>query len=318
VLARGLDAVVQREWPASAGNRHEVRDIAGPELDGAGPLAPPVRRLLEAQRHALAMFTSCAWFFDDLARIEPHVVLRHAARALEFLPADDAEALEAALRTALAEADCNDPADGNGITIWERDILPCRRAPAELAAAIAAVRDFAPHALEDLGMPTHSWYLEDDAIVTVHDATGSRRRWHTETVAFGVVAERIHVREVGGEETSMVVETRELPAPFRRRLLSLAGPLVFEACFGPGMLGSGELLAAGRATVREAALEASWDLVMQDGLDVADAVVHAALDLYALEDLPVPDDARSRAFERLRALPASPARERLAARFGVA
>ena len=79
---------------------------------------------------------------------------------------------------------------------------------------------------------------------------------------------------------------------------------------------AGELLAAGRTAVREATLEASWGLVARDGLDAADVVVHGALDLYALEDLDLPDDARSRAFERLAALPATTARERLAERFG--
>ncbi|MGD9524873.1 MAG: DUF3536 domain-containing protein [Gemmatimonadales bacterium] len=315
VVARGLDAVVEREWPGDAGNRHEVRDIAGPGLDGAGPLDPAVRRLLEAQVHALAMFTSCAWFFDDLARIEPRVVLRHAARALELLATADAEALEAALRTALAEADSNDPADGTGVDIWERDILPGRRATAALVAGIAAVREFAPDALDDLVMPAHTWRVEGDEIITIHRRAGVERRWRTETVSFGVVAERVHVRELDRGE-AIVIGAREFPAPFRRRLLALAGPLVMEACFGPGVMGAGELLAAGRTAVREATLEASWGLVARDGLDAADVVVHGALDLYALEDLDLPDDARSRAFERLAALPATTARERLAERFG--
>ncbi|MDR0549868.1 MAG: DUF3536 domain-containing protein, partial [Deltaproteobacteria bacterium] len=39
-------------------------------------------RLLEAQRMGLYMFTSCAWFFDDLAGLEPVQNLRYAARAI--------------------------------------------------------------------------------------------------------------------------------------------------------------------------------------------------------------------------------------------
>ena len=39
--------------------------------------------LLELQRNALLMYTSCGWFFDDPAGIETRQVLRYAARAVE-------------------------------------------------------------------------------------------------------------------------------------------------------------------------------------------------------------------------------------------
>lgn len=41
-------------------------------------------RLLEMQRHALLMFTSCGWFFEEISRPEGTQVLRYAARALEI------------------------------------------------------------------------------------------------------------------------------------------------------------------------------------------------------------------------------------------
>ena len=41
--------------------------------------------LLEAQRHALLMYTSCGWFFNDLAGIETIQVLRYAARVIDLL-----------------------------------------------------------------------------------------------------------------------------------------------------------------------------------------------------------------------------------------
>src|SRR5262249_24646836 len=41
-------------------------------------------KLLETQRNALLMFTSCGWFFSDLAGIETVQVLRYAARAVEL------------------------------------------------------------------------------------------------------------------------------------------------------------------------------------------------------------------------------------------
>jgi alpha-amylase/alpha-mannosidase (GH57 family) len=40
--------------------------------------------LLELQRNALLMFTSCGWFFSDLAGIETVQVMRYAARVIEL------------------------------------------------------------------------------------------------------------------------------------------------------------------------------------------------------------------------------------------
>src|SRR5688572_22106924 len=40
------------------------------------------RELLELERDALRMFTSCGWYFDDIAGIEPRQDLRYAARAI--------------------------------------------------------------------------------------------------------------------------------------------------------------------------------------------------------------------------------------------
>ncbi len=59
-----------------------VRDAMHP---GAGADAVGrARELLELQRATLRLFTSCAWFFDEVDRIETRQVLRYAARVLEL------------------------------------------------------------------------------------------------------------------------------------------------------------------------------------------------------------------------------------------
>jgi len=317
VLARGLDAVVAREWPASAGTRHEIRDIAGPDLDGAGPLPPPARLLLEAERHALAMFTSCAWFFDDLARIEPRVVLRHAARALEFLPVDDADALETALRTALAEAHANNHADGTGVTIWERDIRPGRRAVPAMAAGIAALRELAPHAPFEGAMPAQEWTFDGKTIVTIHRTSGRTRRWHTELITLGVVPQRIHVREEAEHGWSGVILLEEIPAPLRRRLLSLALPVVLEATVGTRHLDATAMLGGGVPALLPRILTGAWQRGSQDDPVGAATMVHAVLDLWMLSGQEIPDAVTSDAWVRLATWPASSARDQLAERFGI-
>jgi alpha-amylase/alpha-mannosidase (GH57 family) len=72
--------------------------------------------LLELEHGALRMFTSCAWFFDDLARIETIQVLRYAAFAIEL--SGDAERLETGLLERIGDAKSNDPAEGTARDIW--------------------------------------------------------------------------------------------------------------------------------------------------------------------------------------------------------
>ena len=64
-------------------------------------------RLLLMQRLALASFSSCAWFFDDIARIEPLNGLTSARRALDLLAATGGPDVEAGFVRVLAEAQSN-------------------------------------------------------------------------------------------------------------------------------------------------------------------------------------------------------------------
>lgn len=316
VLAQGIHAVVQAEWPAAAGDPWVARDAAGADLSGARDLPVAARRLLEAEEHALAMFTSCAWFFDDLARLEPRIVLRHAARALEFLPAVPARALEEALLTALAEAVSNDATKGNGVDIWRRDVLVEADGPARLAAGIAALRELAPDALDDLRVPSHAWRLDGDTIVTHHRRTDREYRWRAEPRVLGVVANAVRVMPLDGGETRDF-GIAVYPSPARALLRAVARPVILDATLDPtdlGRLQDGLLdLADGRA----AALRGAWEIVVRDGLDQADVLVHAALDLFDLDEAELPDAERTEAFVRLGALAPSPARDALARRFAL-
>src|SRR5213595_3227214 len=79
----------------------------------------PMPRELEC--HALRMFTSCGWFFDDIAGIESVIVLRSAARAIE-LSGPDAPRLEAGLLERLALAPSNDPTVGSGRELYLQQV----------------------------------------------------------------------------------------------------------------------------------------------------------------------------------------------------
>jgi alpha-amylase/alpha-mannosidase (GH57 family) len=77
------------------------------------------RALLESQEATLASFTSCAWFFADLARREVAIVLQEAALSAQRLTAlDEAPPLDVALDI-LATAQSNDAELPTGREVWD-------------------------------------------------------------------------------------------------------------------------------------------------------------------------------------------------------
>ncbi len=86
------------------------------------------RALLEAQRFALLMYTSCGWFFNDLAGIETVQILRYAARAMDLYREVGEEPPVDELLDVLARASSNDPAAGDGRQIWAERVDAARPA----------------------------------------------------------------------------------------------------------------------------------------------------------------------------------------------
>jgi len=82
--------------------------------------------LLEMQRHALLMQTSCGWFFNELSGLETTKILQYADRALQLAAALTSEDLETPFVEKLAEAYSNIPAFGTGRDIFYRMVRPCR------------------------------------------------------------------------------------------------------------------------------------------------------------------------------------------------
>jgi len=79
--------------------------------------------LMEMQRHAQLMFTSCGWFFDDIGGIETVQVIAYAARVLQLAQqvfGEKATPLEPAFLASLAEAKSNDPKAGDGAKIYRK------------------------------------------------------------------------------------------------------------------------------------------------------------------------------------------------------
>jgi hypothetical protein len=81
-------------------------------------------KLLEMQRHAMLMYTSCGWFFDELSGIETVQVVQYAGRAIQLAQEVFGDHTESEFRRRIAEAKSNLAEQGDGARIYERHVRP--------------------------------------------------------------------------------------------------------------------------------------------------------------------------------------------------
>jgi alpha-amylase/alpha-mannosidase (GH57 family) len=95
-------------------------------------------KLLEMQRHALLMYTSCAWFFAEISGIETVQMLAYAARAIQLAREVAGLELEAGFLERLAEAPSNLPQHTeNGRDVYLKLVKPM------VATLRTAIADYA-------------------------------------------------------------------------------------------------------------------------------------------------------------------------------
>ncbi len=125
-----LTIIYEVEWPYVLGEPWKVRNdyisimlnvshdnvvnLLGDMLDAKKSL-----ELLEMQRYAMLMYTSCGWFFEDVSRIETIKILQYAARAIELARGITKKNLEPEFLSRLEKAQSNYPDLGNGKKIYE-------------------------------------------------------------------------------------------------------------------------------------------------------------------------------------------------------
>jgi alpha-amylase/alpha-mannosidase (GH57 family) len=84
-------------------------------------------QLMELERNAMLMYTSCGWFFDDISGIETVQIVTYAARVLELAAAlfpETRGVLEKSFTDRLAEAKSNEPQWRDGRYIYDEAIRP--------------------------------------------------------------------------------------------------------------------------------------------------------------------------------------------------
>ncbi|OHB49402.1 MAG: hypothetical protein A2Y10_19420 [Planctomycetes bacterium GWF2_41_51] len=97
-------------------------------------------KLLEQQRNAMLMFTSCGWFFDDIAGIETLQILEYAARAIQLDKEISGRDLEPQFENILQNAQGNLREYDNGKKVYESLVksssIDLNRVGAHLAASL--------------------------------------------------------------------------------------------------------------------------------------------------------------------------------------
>lgn len=300
------DAYVELVVDLDADRAQFLERAGGRSLGGAARVR--ALRLLESQRSAMLMYTSCGWFFNDLSGIETIQVLRYAARLIDQLSELGAPDPEPRFLEALAEARSNIPSFGTGADIYRQHAWKARVRPEALAAQVAIMSlpgedDRAAVTEGELGR--HGFRLTSfrkevrGRIALVTAQIDLVERATTATTAFAACA--LHF---GGVEMHCVLRsladcgsleeaTKNIWASFERgSLLTLVR--VAEEELGPEDYGLGQLLEGAREAVSRLIFEemreryaAQYEAMYQDARR-AIAQFHEA-------ELPVPDELRAAA-----------------------
>jgi alpha-amylase/alpha-mannosidase (GH57 family) len=114
-----IDVILDRHPDSVEGflQRHRAREFGGEDRVHA-------LRLLELQRHAMLMYTSCGWFFDEISGIETVQVLQYAARAIQIAHDLLDEDLEGPFLEKLADAKSNIREHRDGRHIYNKFVKP--------------------------------------------------------------------------------------------------------------------------------------------------------------------------------------------------
>ena len=126
-------------WTARDGYIDVVLDRSTPSTDrffvrhATHVLTPEERttvlELMELQRHAQLMYTSCGWFFDEISGIETIQIIAYAGRVLQLaskLFGEPGIALEQQFLDILAKAKSNVPEIVDGAELYRKYVIPLR------------------------------------------------------------------------------------------------------------------------------------------------------------------------------------------------
>lgn len=121
-----------------------------------------VMRMLEMQRNAMLMYTSCGWFFNDISGIETLQILQYACRAIQLAESESTERFEDKFIEDLSRAESNVKTEGTGKDIYLKHILPYQLSLTQVGMHYAVASLFAdnPQSLTVLNYDCKSLFFE--------------------------------------------------------------------------------------------------------------------------------------------------------------
>ena len=180
--------------------------------------------LLELERHAQLMYTSCGWFFDELSGIETIQIIAYAGRVLQLaakLFGAPGIALEEAFLEILARAKSNLPEIGDGAQVYRRYVTPMRIGLEQVGAHYAISSIFRNYPEDgrlfcfDLHRDSHESFTSGRGKVALGRARiRSRITEESEDICFAVL-------HLGDQNLSAAVRRYSADEPADRRIRRL-------------------------------------------------------------------------------------------------
>jgi len=118
------------------------REQSARELDATERVT--ALKLLELQRNAMLMYTSCGWFFDELSGIETVQCIQYAGRVVDLARQLFRKDVEPAFLERLSLAKSNLPEYGDGARIYDKCVRPSVIDLPKVAAHYAIASVFEP------------------------------------------------------------------------------------------------------------------------------------------------------------------------------
>ena len=153
--------------------------------------------LMELERHAMLMYTSCGWFFDDISGIETVQIIAYAGRVLQlasYLFGKRASGLEKNFLSRLATAKSNLPEQKDGAAVFNRYVRSMEVGLEQVAAhyAISSIFTSYPDEADIFSYSVRRLAWDTALSGRVRLAVGqalicSKITEAAETVAFGVL-----------------------------------------------------------------------------------------------------------------------------------
>jgi alpha-amylase/alpha-mannosidase (GH57 family) len=165
--------------------RHEVRELSRQEKSRA-------LKLLETQRHAMLMYTSCGWFFDEVSGPEALKVLEYASMAMQRTEEILGLSLESLFLSDLEKAPSN--LYGNGGEVYRRFVSPSKVDLTRVGAhyAVSSLFNDYPERMKIFHFTVESEHYEKVKAGKMALATGQARihsdfTWDEVTKGFAVL-----------------------------------------------------------------------------------------------------------------------------------